>query len=198
MDWLDELHKELPSVPRKTRQRITAEKAQAALVRALLQGRSLGSSSTDLVIWGPLTLEDYAYCIERFLYQQLCVASPLFDEPHRAYLNRVRLLVASLRRSAPYLIQYEPTFVASATADQLGSGTLALRQRELHAEEQRKMTEAVRAERERLINSDFVGLYRCSRCKSWKTDYYLLQTRSADEPMTAFVSCLLCGFRFKR
>jgi len=198
MDWLGQLHNDLPAAPRKTRQRITVEKAQAALVGALQRGLSLGPDSAELVIWGPLTIEDYAYCIERFLYQQLCVASPLFDEPHRAYLNRVRLLVASLRRSAPYVVQHEPTFVASATADQLGLGTLALRQRELHAEEQRKLSEAARAEREHLLKSDFVGLYCCPRCKSWKTDYYLLQTRSADEPMTAFVSCLLCGYRFRR
>mgnify|MGYP000391775948 CR=1 FL=1 len=38
----------------------------------------------------------------------------------------------------------------------------------------------------------------CSRCKK-KTncDYYQLQTRSADEPMTTFVTCLECGKRWK-
>jgi transcription elongation factor S-II len=37
------------------------------------------------------------------------------------------------------------------------------------------------------------GIFRCSKCKSYKTTYYQLQTRSADEPMTNFHSCFNCG-----
>jgi DNA-directed RNA polymerase subunit M/transcription elongation factor TFIIS len=41
------------------------------------------------------------------------------------------------------------------------------------------------------------GLFKCDRCKSKKTTYYQLQTRSADEPMTTFVSCLNCDRNWK-
>jgi DNA-directed RNA polymerase subunit M/transcription elongation factor TFIIS len=41
------------------------------------------------------------------------------------------------------------------------------------------------------------GLFKCGRCKSQKTTYYQLQTRSADEPMTTFVTCVNCGNRWK-
>jgi DNA-directed RNA polymerase subunit M/transcription elongation factor TFIIS len=38
----------------------------------------------------------------------------------------------------------------------------------------------------------------CSRCKKkTKCDYYQMQTRSADEPMTTFVTCLECDRRWK-
>ena len=38
----------------------------------------------------------------------------------------------------------------------------------------------------------------CSRCKKKSNcDYYLLQTRSADEPMTTFVTCLECDHHWK-
>lgn len=40
------------------------------------------------------------------------------------------------------------------------------------------------------------GMFRCSKCKTYKTTYYQLQTRSADEPMTTFVQCH-CGNRWK-
>ena len=40
--------------------------------------------------------------------------------------------------------------------------------------------------------------FTCGKCKSKKCTYYQLQTRSADEPMTTFVTCLDCGNRFKR
>ena len=39
--------------------------------------------------------------------------------------------------------------------------------------------------------------YKCGKCKSRKTSYYEVQTRSADEPMTQFVTCLDCGARWK-
>jgi transcription elongation factor S-II len=37
----------------------------------------------------------------------------------------------------------------------------------------------------------------CRKCKSNKCTYYLQQTRSADEPMTIFVTCIDCGQRWK-
>tara|TARA_B100001027_G_C16265055_1_gene331549 strand:- start:2202 stop:2720 length:519 start_codon:yes stop_codon:yes gene_type:complete len=39
--------------------------------------------------------------------------------------------------------------------------------------------------------------FTCSKCKSKKCTYYQLQTRSADEPMTTYVTCLDCGCRWR-
>lgn len=39
--------------------------------------------------------------------------------------------------------------------------------------------------------------FRCGRCKSRKCSFYQLQTRSADEPMTTYVTCLECANRWK-
>jgi transcription elongation factor S-II len=41
------------------------------------------------------------------------------------------------------------------------------------------------------------GMFKCGKCKTMKTTYYEMQTRSADEPMTTFVSCLNCENRWK-
>lgn len=40
--------------------------------------------------------------------------------------------------------------------------------------------------------------FRCSRCKKKLCTYYELQTRSADEPMTIFISCVNCGKQWKQ
>jgi hypothetical protein len=40
--------------------------------------------------------------------------------------------------------------------------------------------------------------FRCSQCKKKMCSYYELQTRSADEPMTIFISCLNCGKHWKQ
>ena len=39
--------------------------------------------------------------------------------------------------------------------------------------------------------------FQCRRCRERKCSYYQLQTRSADEPMTTFVTCLNCGNNWK-
>ena len=39
--------------------------------------------------------------------------------------------------------------------------------------------------------------FKCYKCKKKKCTYYQLQTRSADEPMTTFVTCLVCSNRWK-
>jgi len=42
------------------------------------------------------------------------------------------------------------------------------------------------------------GAFTCGHCRSKKTTYYQLQTRSADEPMTCFIQCLACSKRWKQ
>ncbi len=39
--------------------------------------------------------------------------------------------------------------------------------------------------------------FKCRKCRSTKCTYYELQTRSADEPMTIFITCLDCGTKWK-
>jgi transcription elongation factor S-II len=41
-------------------------------------------------------------------------------------------------------------------------------------------------------------LFRCNRCKKRETTFYELQTRSADEPMTKFISCVNCGNHWRQ
>ena len=42
------------------------------------------------------------------------------------------------------------------------------------------------------------GEFVCRKCGGNKTTFYALQTRSSDEPMTLFVSCLTCGKRWRQ
>eukprot|EP00955_Chlamydomonas_euryale_P096490 365014-Chlamydomonas_euryale.AAC.14 len=40
-------------------------------------------------------------------------------------------------------------------------------------------------------------MFQCSKCRQRKCTYYQMQTRSADEPMTTFVTCVNCNNRWK-
>ena len=40
--------------------------------------------------------------------------------------------------------------------------------------------------------------FKCRKCYSRSCSYYEVQTRSADEPMTQFITCLNCKNRWKQ
>ena len=42
------------------------------------------------------------------------------------------------------------------------------------------------------------NLFKCRKCSSRETSYYEVQTRSADEPMTQFITCLKCNNRWRQ
>lgn len=71
------------------------------------------------------------------------------------------------------------------------SGPVAIRKKQLEIEEKQKEMSAKELD-------DFNdGLFKCAKCKKNKTTYYQLQTRSADEPMTTYVTCLNCNKNWK-
>jgi len=55
----------------------------------------------------------------------------------------------------------------------------------------------MRLEQLKAEDQDYEGILQCGKCKSKKTEYYQLQTRSADEPMTTYATCKKCGNRWK-
>lgn len=59
---------------------------------------------------------------------------------------------------------------------------------------EQKVLKNLMAERRQCDGS---GMFVCKKCKSRSTTYYSLQTRGADEPMTNYITCLECQFRWK-
>ncbi|KAI9242300.1 MAG: transcription factor S-II, central domain-containing protein [Podila humilis] len=76
------------------------------------------------------------------------------------------------------------------TTQDMASAEAKARDRALHEE---NMFAAKGAE-EQQAETD---MFKCGKCKGRKTRYYQMQTRSADEPMTTFVTCINCGNRWK-
>ena len=46
-------------------------------------------------------------------------------------------------------------------------------------------------------NIQGTSMFKCNKCKLNNCTYFQMQTRSADEPMTTFVSCLNCENRWR-
>ena len=71
---------------------------------------------------------------------------------------------------------------------------------ELYPEHWNELMDKQKNADEFLYSKKFVSIsydYKCGRCKERKCTYYQLQTRSVDEPMTTFITCLNCGFKWK-
>lgn len=47
------------------------------------------------------------------------------------------------------------------------------------------------------VPTEFVTLYKCPKCGVRKTTVHELQTRSADEPMTLFITCFNCKNKWR-
>lgn len=77
----------------------------------------------------------------------------------------------------------------------LGSEELASeqKQREIREIKRKKQLECERGGNQQASTDAF----QCAQCRQRKCTYYQLQTRSADEPMTTFVTCVNCGNRWK-
>jgi len=85
----------------------------------------------------------------------------------------------------------KPTQVVNFSAAELNPfGITSVTKESIKADRLKK--EAMNTE-----DPNYEGLFRCGKCKSKKTTYYQMQTRSADEPMTTFVTCLNCDKRWK-
>ncbi len=62
---------------------------------------------------------------------------------------------------------------------------------------QRIRAHALREAERGLATQATTDQFQCGKCKQRKCQYYQMQTRSADEPMTTFVTCTVCGNRWK-
>jgi DNA-directed RNA polymerase subunit M/transcription elongation factor TFIIS len=62
------------------------------------------------------------------------------------------------------------------------------------------MDEKIKIEnmRKEAIKASATDMFKCPRCKKRNCTYFELQTRSADEPMTTFITCLECGNKWKQ
>ncbi|KAK9827698.1 hypothetical protein WJX81_001573 [Elliptochloris bilobata] len=60
-----------------------------------------------------------------------------------------------------------------------------------------RQTALAEAERGQHMKTATTDQFQCGKCRQRQCQYYQMQTRSADEPMTTFVTCVNCGNRWK-
>lgn len=107
------------------------------------------------------------------------VAASLLKEDDGNNTVRDRLLSGALRPAE--VVELQPNDKAWIAARQTAA----------------KLREAARTDLASRGMCARTDLFTCSKCKKRDCSYFELQTRSADEPMTVFVTCLTCGHRWR-
>lgn len=131
-----------------------------------------------------------AYGIEYCVYKE-------FDGVSKEYSTKMRRLLTNLKdKKNPGLragvvsgdIPVEKFVVM--TAEEMASEEMKQKNNALNEQNVHNALGAGEPEAE-------TDAFQCGRCKNFKTRYRQAQTRSADEPMTTFVTCTVCGNKWK-
>ncbi|KAG6404336.1 hypothetical protein SASPL_136582 [Salvia splendens] len=86
--------------------------------------------------------------------------------------------------------EFSPPEILELIPEQMASNS---RQMENEVIKQKALFNSERAAAPKASTNEF----RCGRCKKKECTYYQMQTRSADEPMTTFVTCVNCNNHWK-
>lgn len=107
------------------------------------------------------------------------------------YKQRLLSVLFNIEKNPEFIKKIKCQELEALTPGQMWpEGPLGTMERKIRENDTRR--EMAKAE----LEKDYEGILTCPKCKSKKTSYYQLQTRSADEPMTTYAQCL-CGNRWK-
>jgi len=155
---------------------------QSKLYQAISQTSVLGAADPTRV----------AVSIETYMFKKFG------DVKHRDYQAKYRSLFSNLKdplndglRSALITGDLTVDTLIGMSHEELANPSLQQERKKLKVYQQ----EARRGDRH--MRDATCSMFTCNKCQQNKTTYYQMQTRSADEPMTTFVTCCNCGWHWK-
>lgn len=144
-------------------------------------------------------LEDQIYQLAQDHVQKQPTSVPKDQAIKRLYLGRIRHLIANLN-PASYVANLE--LIEQLKNNQISIDTLLkMTPRQMkpsmwHRYEQREQAEIGEIAKGKLVAT--TSLFTCARCKSKRCTYFQMQTRSADEGITNFITCMDCGKEWRQ
>ncbi|KAF8476451.1 transcription elongation factor [Russula ochroleuca] len=163
---------------------VTGDKTRDKCIEMLYDALALESGfPSDLIL-------QRARAVEETAYKDCKGTTP-------TYKSKIRMLFVNLKD------KNNPGLRRSVTAGNIPAQTFARMTSQDMASEERKAADA-KIEEDNLFLSlgaadqqAETDAFQCGRCKQRKCRYRQAQTRSADEPMTTFVTCTNCNHRWK-
>jgi len=120
-----------------------------------------------------------------------------FKNTEMKYKNRVRSRIANLKDSKnPDLrLNFLTGSISSARMAKMSAEEMA--SAEMKKIREQFVKEGINDSQLAMVQGTKTDLLKCNKCGKRNCTYNQLQTRSADEPMTTFVLCNVCGNRWK-
>jgi len=146
--------------------------------------------------YDPRVVRDIALQIEEELYKMFHKIESVDDK--KSYVAKLRSLFWNLKDEKNTSLR-ESLISGQITANQLVNMTKS----ELLCKEKQQERKAKEeyfskaAQRGGFSDMPTTDMFRCGKCGQRKTVYTQLQTRSADEPMTTYITCTVCSHRWK-
>eukprot|EP00299_Pterocystis_sp_00344_P003722 c14491_g1_i1.p1 GENE.c14491_g1_i1~~c14491_g1_i1.p1 ORF type:complete len:528 (-),score=127.92 c14491_g1_i1:74-1567(-) len=132
------------------------------------------------------------------------IEQAVFDldgEPSKRYKDKMRSVTYNLGpkgnadlRSQLFCGQVKPERIAQMTTVEMAAKALQQFRQQIREEATNKSIDAA-SDTSQLQTSD---AFKCPSCGQRKCTYREMQTRSADEPMTVFITCVACGHNWKQ
>ena len=115
------------------------------------------------------------------------------------YFNKVRAVYTNLKSNS-YV--NNKSFVERVKKNEIKTKDIAnLKNHEVFPEYWKEKID-IKMKRDQMLfemkPESMTDAFLCKKCKKRECSYYEVQTRSADEPMTVFVSCLNCKTRWRQ
>lgn len=117
-----------------------------------------------------------------------------WDNPHftQLYMDRLRSIYINLKNEE---------LLDHLKSGEITGQTLAnMTHQEMNPQHWKELIDKKRKRDENKYTNNAqasTDMFTCRKCKSKRCTYYELQTRSADEPATIFITCLDCGKNWK-
>ncbi|KAG8100271.1 hypothetical protein GUJ93_ZPchr0013g33952 [Zizania palustris] len=131
-----------------------------------------------------------AVAVECAVFQKLGSSNGPNKARYRSLMFNLKASNNTDFRRRVLLRQVEPERLADLTPAEMASDTRKLQNKKI---EEKALFDCERAGAPKATTDQF----KCGRCGQRKTTYHQLQTRSADEPMTTFVTCVNCNNHWK-
>lgn len=120
------------------------------------------------------------------------------NETGREYQERFRSLYRNLKDSKNAALRNAVLSRAIVPKDFVVMTPHQLANPELKEEREQLRKESIRESKKSMDTQTFSEEFQCRKCRLRKCSFFQMQTRSADEPMTTFVTCHNCGSRWKQ
>lgn len=175
----------IPKTRESTRDRLRESLAEA-LHKVLLE-----AEGQDLVRAKASDPIGVAVAVETVMFETLGLFQGVNKMKYRSIMFNIKDTNNPDFRRKILVGDLSPSDIMNLTPDQMASD-----QRKMENEEIKKkaLFECERGNNQRQASTD---QFKCAKCKQRKCTYFQMQTRSADEPMTTFVTCVNCNNRWK-